>query len=477
MKILKFGGKSLSNGEGLNKVVSIISDKVNQGEQIAVVVSARGNATDELEYILKLASKNGNYKPLFENFKTYQVSDYPQVDLSEEFTILEKLFEGVSLIGDYSNKIKDQILSKGELLSAKLLTAILKEKGIPANFVDSRELLKTDSKFGDAQPLEQLSKKNVVNYFKEHNGSTVNIVTGFIGSNNNNDTTTLGRNGSNYTASLIANYLNAEELQNFTHVDGIYTANPDLVADAKKIEFLSFNEANELANFGATILHAKTIIPLLEKNIPLRILNTFNHENRGTLITSDSAKEGIKTLSVLENLSLVNLEGRGLLGKAGVDARIFKVMGDHNISVSIISQGSSERGIGLVVATDKATTAMIELEKEFENDFYSKDVNQITVTDNVSVISIIGQDLSTFHKPYTALIKNKIVPILFNNTVTGKNVSLVVKKSELNKALNVIHGEIFGVSKENQHCYFWSRISWRNFNQSNFRIGCSHRKT
>ncbi|HEU0126595.1 MAG TPA: aspartate kinase, partial [Flavobacterium sp.] len=293
-----------------------------------------------------------------------------------------------------------------------------------------------------------LSKKNVVNYFKEHNGETVNIVTGFIGSNNNNDTTTLGRNGSNYTASLIANYLNAEELQNFTHVDGIYTANPDLVADAKKIEYLSFNEANELANFGATILHAKTIIPLLEKNIPLRILNTFNHENRGTLITSDSSKEGIKTLSVLENVSLVNLEGRGLLGKAGVDARIFKVMGDHNISVSIISQGSSERGIGLVVATDKATTAVVELEKEFENDFYSKDVNQITVTDNVSVISIIGQDLSTFHKPYTALIRNKIVPILFNNTVTGKNVSLVVKKSELNKALNVIHGEIFGVSKK-----------------------------
>ncbi|CAD0003054.1 bifunctional aspartate kinase/homoserine dehydrogenase I [Flavobacterium chungangense] len=448
MKILKFGGKSLSNGEGLNKVVSIIAEKVNQGEKIAVVVSARGNATDELEYILKIAAKNGDYKRLLENFKTYQVSDYPQVDLSEEFTILDKLYEGVSLIGDYSNKIKDQILSKGELLSAKLLTAILIEKGIPANFTDSRELLKTDSKFGDAQPLEQLSKKNVVNYFKEHNGSTVNIITGFIGSNNNNDTTTLGRNGSNYTASLIANYLNAEELQNFTHVDGIYTANPDLVADAKKIEYLSFNEANELANFGATILHAKTIIPLLEKNIPLRILNTFNHENRGTLITSDAAKEGIKTLSVLENVSLLNLEGRGLLGKAGVDARIFKVMGDHNISVSIISQGSSERGIGLVVATDKATTAMVELEKEFENDFYSKDVNQITVTDNVSVISIIGQDLSTFHKPYTALIKNKIVPILFNNTVTGKNVSLVVKKSELNKALNVIHGEIFGVSKK-----------------------------
>ena len=448
MKILKFGGKSLSNGEGLNKVVAIITDKVNQGEEIAIVVSARGNATDDLENILGTACQNGNYKPLFEDFKKYQQAEYDAVDLTEEFEVLEKLFEGVSLIGDYSNKIKDLVLSKGELLSAKLLTAILIKNGINARFTDSRELIKTDSKFGDAQPLEQLSKKNVINYFKQNNGNTVNIVTGFIGSNSKNDTTTLGRNGSNYTASLIANYLNAEELQNYTHVDGIYTANPDLVLDAKKIDHLSFNEANELANFGTTILHAKTIIPLLEKNIPLRILNTFNHENKGTLITSNSNKEGIKTLSVLENVSLVNLEGRGLLGKTGVDARIFRVMGDNDISVSIISQGSSERGIGLVVAADQATKAMIELEKEFENDFYSKDVNKISVTDNVSVISIIGQDLSTFHKPYTALIKNKIVPILFNNTVTGKNVSLVVKKSQLNKALNVIHGEIFGVSKK-----------------------------
>lgn len=448
MKILKFGGKSLSNGDGIKKVVAIIKDKVNQGEKIAVVVSARGNATDELEDILGIASQNGNYKPLFEDFKRYQQDDCQEADLSEEFDVLDKLFEGVSLIGDYSNKIKDQILSKGELLSAKLLTVILIKNGVNARFTDSRELIKTDSKFGDAQPLEQISKKNVINYFKQNDGTVVNVITGFIGSNSKNDATTLGRNGSNYTASLIANYLDAEELQNYTHVDGIYTANPDLVPDAKKIDHLTFNEANELANFGATILHAKTIVPLLEKNIPLRILNTFNHENKGTLITSDSNKEGIKTLSVLENVSLVNLEGRGLLGKSGVDARIFRVLGDNDISVSIISQGSSERGIGLVVDADKATKAMIELEKEFENDFYLKDVNKITVTDNVSVISIIGQDLSTFHKPYTALIKNKIVPILFNNTVTGKNVSLVLKKSQLHKALNVIHGEIFGVSKK-----------------------------
>jgi bifunctional aspartokinase / homoserine dehydrogenase 1 len=447
MKIVKFGGKSLSNGKGLAHVIAIITNKINQGEKITVVVSARGYATDALEAILELASKNEVYKPLLDEFKKYQQEPLTDADLSEEFAILDKLFEGVSFIGDYSARNKDQILAQGELISAKMVAAILTQQGIKAQAVDSRNLLKTDAKFGDAQPLEQLSKKNVLAFFKD-NADFLNIVTGFIGSTIKNETTTLGRNGSNYTASLLANYLNAEELQNYTHVDGIYTANPDLVADAKKIDHLTFNEANELANFGANILHAKTIIPLLEKNIPLRILNTFNDDTNGTLISSKPTKEGIKSLSVLENVSLVNLEGRGLLGKTGVDARIFKVMGDNDISVSIISQGSSERGIGLVVAADRATQAMIELEKEFENDFYSKDVNKISITDNVSVISIVGQDLSTFHKPYTALIKNKIVPILFNNTVTGKNVSLVVQKSELNKALNVIHGEIFGVSKK-----------------------------
>ncbi|PDS23329.1 bifunctional aspartate kinase/homoserine dehydrogenase I [Flavobacterium branchiophilum] len=456
MKVLKFGGKSLANGEGLQKVVAIITDKISQNEAITVVVSARGNATNELEHLLQIAAQNGNYKTLFEDFKNYQIAGYQniisennpyKIAIQEEFDILEKLFEGVSLIGDFSPKIKDQILSKGELLAAKLLTAILLHQGINAQLADARQFIKTDSNFGDAQPLENLSKKNVIQFFKD-NAEKINIVTGFIGSNSNNDATTLGRNGSNYTASLIANFLDASELQNYTHVDGIYTANPELVLDAKKIDHLSFNEANELANFGATILHAKTIIPLLEKNIPLRILNTFNYENKGTLITSKTEKEGIKTLSVIENVSLVNLEGRGLLGKAGVDARIFRVMAENQISVSIISQGSSERGIGLVVASDKASTAMIALEKEFENDFYSKDVNKISVTDNVSIISIIGQDLSSFHKPYTALIKNKIIPILFNNTVTGKNVSLVVDKNQLNKALNVIHGEIFGVSKK-----------------------------
>jgi len=446
MKILKFGGKSLGNGKGIEQVIAIIAKKYFDEEKIAVVVSARGKATDELLGILEEAKKGMDYASNLNLFKTYQTNNIDASLFEAEFLSLEKLFEGVGLLGDYSEKIKDQVVAYGEILSAKYVTSVLNEKGLKARFVDARELIKTDATFGNAQPIDSVTQKNIQTSFENYEG--ISIVTGFIASTLQGETTTLGRNGSNYTASLLANYLDAEEFQNFTHVDGIYTANPDLVSDAKKIERLSFNEANELANFGANILHAKTIIPLVEKNIPLRILNVFNPENQGTLITAKQTDEGIKSLSILDNISLINLEGRGLLGKTGVDARIFKVMADNTISVSIISQGSSERGIGIVVNSDRASDALIGLEKEFETDFYTRDVNKITVDDNISVISIIGQDLSTFHKPYTALIRNKIVPILFNNTSTGRNISLVIKKPDLKRALNVIHGEIFGVSKK-----------------------------
>jgi len=448
MKVLKFGGKSLANGEGINTVISIIENKVKEGEKITVVVSARSSATDDLENILNKASKGHPYKEVLQVFKDYQTEPLKDIDFSKEFAILDKLFEGVSLLGDYSHKTKDEILAQGELLSVKLISALLNKKGIKAAAVDSRELIKTDGSFGNAQPIVQLSKENVKNFYKNSGKDVVNIVTGFIASNAKNETTTLGRNGSNYTAALLANYLDAEELQNYTHVNGIYTANPDLVEDSKKIRELSFSEANELANFGTTVLHAKTIIPLVEKNINLRILNTFNPDDEGTLITAKPNSKEVTSLSVLDNVSLLNLEGRGLLGKSGVDARIFGALANHNISVSIISQGSSERGIGLVINSEQATQAVIALEREFENDFYSQDVNKIGVVDDVSVLSIIGIELSSFHKPFNALIKNQITPLLFNNTVTGKNVSLVVKKDQLHKAMNVIHGEIFGISKK-----------------------------
>ena len=220
----------------MSGTIHIIENKINEGENIAVVVSARGNATDTLEDILNKAAKNETYQQQLEAFKHEQSLLTPLTDFSSEFSRLEKLFEGVNLLGDFSIKIKDEVLAQGELLSIKTVSELLNQKGINANPTDARVLLKTDENFGNAQPIINISKENVKKHFKQFNSTTVNVVSGFIASNLKNETTTLGRNGSNYTASLLANYLDAEELQNYTHVNGIFTANPDLVSDAKKIE-------------------------------------------------------------------------------------------------------------------------------------------------------------------------------------------------------------------------------------------------
>ena len=443
MKILKFGGKSLAN-DGIEKVIDIIV--TSHKEPLSVVVSARGNTTDELEALLEKASKGEDYTADFQHLKNEQQYD-PQVSFEPEFQLLEKLLEGVSLLKDYSPKTKDLVLAQGELMSAKLVAALLKRKGLESTFVDSREIFKTDAVVGNAQIINSVSEKLTRDRFATIPPNHVAVVTGFIASTEKGDTTTLGRNGSNYSAALLANYLNASELQNYTHVDGIFTANPELVPEAKIIRHLSYEEANELANFGASILHAKTIIPLIEKGIPLRIKNTFNSDDAGTLIHQESVQEGIKSISVIKDNALIVMEGRGLLGKVGVDARIFRALAQKGISVSIISQGSSERGVGLVVASKDAKLAKAAIDEEFSHDFYTNDVSSVSIVDDVAVISIVGQPLSTFHHPYNALIRNQIVPLLINNAVTGKNVSLVLKTEKLHKALNVIHGEIFGVSR------------------------------
>ena len=447
MQILKFGGKSLANGKGLETVLSIISNKVAQGQEIAVVVSARDKATDQLESMLERAARGEDISGDFTAFKEYQIAG-EDIDFSEEFSVLQRIFDGVSLLGDYNDKIKDNTLAQGEVLSAKYVAHLLRKRGIQAAFADSRQFYVTNSLFGNAQLQEEASHRRTLDYFAQFPKGTTPIVTGFIAANELGQTTTLGRNGSNYSASILANILNAEELQNYTHVDGIFTANPELVTDAKIIERLSFEEANELANFGTSILHAKTIIPLLEKKIPLRILNTFKPNDAGTLICeAQDSIGGIRAISVLENYALVILEGRGLLGKVGVDARIFRALAQAQISVSIISQGSSERGIGFLVTNKEAHKAKQALEKEFESDVYSHDVSGVSLVEEVGVVSIVGQNWADFDKPYNALIRNQVIPLLINNSATGRNVSVVIHKKDLPKAVNVIHGEIFQISK------------------------------
>ena len=447
MKIIKFGGKSLSNGTGIKSVLNIIKNKTNNNEKFAVVVSARGPATDQLLQLAELAAQNLDYSKELNEFKEYQLQPAPQIDYTEEFKLLDKILEGVQLLGDLSPKIMDLLLAHGELLSIKMLSFLLNKKGLDTVPIDSRRFVKTDDQYGNVHVFEEKSSqicKEIIHPLPE---KQIPIISGFIGSTESGQTTTLGRNGSNYSAALVASFLDAEEMQNYTHVDGIYSANPDLVDKAKIIEQISYQEANELAGFGANILHAKTILPLIEKNIHLRILNTFNLESKGTLICKNGQKKGVKSISVKSGVSLINLEGKGMLGKVGIDARIFSTLGRENISISLVSQGSSERSIGLVVNAEDAKKAQKVLLAEFSRDIFEKDISNISVTSHVSVVSIVGQNLQGFSTAYQSIVKNNIEILLINNNFAGSNISLLIKNQDVDKTIHLIHSQIFGIAK------------------------------
>jgi aspartate kinase len=447
MKVIKFGGRSLANGAGLKQVLSVIEDKIERQEKFVVVLSARGNSTDQLEILLEKAQQGLDYVSEWNEFKNYQIEPFSKINFKTEFNLLENILEGVKLLQDYSPKIKDLVLAQGEILSVKLVSELLKQRGIESLAVDSREFLRTDSEFGNGHILEQRSFKNTLSFFIDLPSKVLPITTGFIASNQEGDTTTLGRNGSNYSASLLAKYLKADEVQSFTHVNGIYTANPDQVADAKIINHLSFQEANELASFGASILHAKTILPLVENNISLRILNTHNPTSKGTLINHRANKKGVKSITVQKDVCIINIEGRGLLGKKGIDARVFTALNQQNINVGVISQGSSERGLSFVISNTEVEKAITALKSEFEPEILKKDISSISALRTISVLSVIGQDLKGFAPAYQALTKNNIEVLLINNTLNGKNISLVVDNKQVNKAVNIIHSQIFGVAK------------------------------
>jgi len=453
-KIIKFGGKSLANGKGITQTLSIIQSKLKTREKIVVTLSARGNATDELEHILELAKHGEPFQDKLSEFKNYQIqpllsSNFDKLDIGfkEEFELLDNLIEGVRLVKDYSLKTKDLVLAQGEILSVKTVSSLLNLTNASTIPVDSRDLFVTNDYFGNAKINESKSLVKTKNYLNTIPVNTTPIVTGFIAANERGETTTLGRNGSNYSASLLANFLSVKTVESYTHVDGIYTANPEVVENAQVIDQLSYSDANELASFGASILHGKTISPLLDDNIVLNIKNTFNPDGNGTVVSKDKQTKGVKSISVQNNIVVINLEGKGILGKSGIDGRIFSTLQTENISIGLISQGSSERGIGFVINEEHQSKALEVLHEEFRVDIKEGDVSSIKPIENAAVITTVGQSLNGFLPAYQSLIKNNINILLINNTLSGNNISVVVEKKDVKKAVNLIHSQIFGVAK------------------------------
>ena len=445
MKILKFGGKSLDNGSGILTVLDIIIDNYRAGEAPVVVVSARGKSTDALLALAEQACAGKSYEAALQAFWEHQCQD-TTLRFEAERVQLERLLSGISLLGECSPRTADELVSYGEVLSSQYVAQALKDRGYEAVAIDSGDFLVTDAHYGSASVFTEASRERCRALFAGLPAGVIPIVTGFIARDEAGRRTTLGRNGSNYSAALLANFLEASLMENYTHVDGIYTANPSVVAEARKIDELSYADAAELSQFGAEILHIKTIEPLQERGIPLRVLNTFSYgeESNGTLVTAHPRDKVVRALASLSGKALIHFEGRNMLGRSGIDARIFRSFEAAEVSVSLIAQGSTERGTAIVVDEEEADRAVEALVQEFHHDLETGHVTKIYAEKGLAVVAIIGLNLLEFDRPYRALVRNRILPILLSNSVPENTLCLLVRDDEeREKALKVIHGELF----------------------------------
>ena len=445
MKILKFGGKSLDNGSGILTVLDIIIDNYRAGEAPVVVVSARGKSTDALLALAEQACAGEPYEAALQAFWEHQCQD-TTLRFEAERVQLERLLSGISLLGECSPRTADELVSYGEVLSSQYVAQALRDRGYEAVAIDSGDFLVTDAHYGSASVFTEASRERCRALFAGLPAGVIPIVTGFIARDEAGRRTTLGRNGSNYSAALLANFLEASLMENYTHVDGIYTANPSVVAEARKIDELSYADAAELSQFGAEILHIKTIEPLQERGIPLRVLNTFSYgeESNGTLVTAHPRDKVVRALASLSGKALIHFEGRNMLGRSGIDARIFRSFEAAEVSVSLIAQGSTERGTAIVVDEEEADRAVEALVQEFHHDLETGHVTKIYAEKGLAVVAIIGLNLLEFDRPYRALVRNRILPILLSNSVPENTLCLLVRDDEeREKALKVIHGELF----------------------------------
>jgi aspartokinase/homoserine dehydrogenase 1 len=463
MKVLKFGGTSVGSTENIRIVKQILD---GQTRPVAVVVSAFGGVTDQ---IIRMATMASDRDPAFrEEMKTIRDRHYGAVRalmsgekcdlaLGEVESLVEEFqdaLQGIYLLQDLSNKTLDFLLSFGERLSATIIASYMDE----ALYVDTRQLIHTDSHFGNATVHFEISNKKIRSKLQGLKGLA--ILPGFIASDDQGRTTTLGRGGSDYTAAIVAAALGAGVLEIWTDVNGFMTADPRIVPKAYPVECMSYEEAMELSHFGARVIYTPTLTPAYKENIPIQVKNTFHPEEPGTLISRDARcnqSEMIKGISSIDEITLVTVRGAGMVGKTGTSARVFSSLARYDVNVILITQASSEMTISFAVSPSDASIAVEALHEEFEIEVDHRKDMEIEVIPGLSIIAIVGEGMR--HKPgisailFRSLGRNGISAIATAQGSSELNISVVIKKESLKKALNVIHEGFFLSRYRELHLY------------------------
>ncbi len=460
MKILKFGGSSIGTPERIGQVMEIVLKSLEKKVEIACVFSAFEGITDQLIDMSRTAAAHDEaYKERFKMIEkrhqevvtaligiTHQSSVHANIKLL--FNELEDILHGVYLIRELTAKTSDFILSFGERLSAYIISECLKQKITEVEFLDARKVMVTDDTFSSANVLFDVTFRHIEEYFKNHRA--LQVITGFIGVTPNGETTTLGRGGSDYTASIFGAALHVSEIEIWTDVGGVMTADPRKVTRAFPIESMSYVEAMEMSHFGARVIYPPTLQPVLERKIPIRIKNVFDPDFPGTVICNEpmlSNEYPIRGISSIENIALLRMQGSGMIGVVGISGRLFSVLAREKINVILISQASSEHSICFAINKSESTRAMKSLKKEFELEIGVHHIDEISVEDNLTIIAVVGENMrrtpGIAGKVFQAVGDQRISVVAIAQGSSELNISFVVEKKDEANALNAVHDAFF----------------------------------
>lgn len=459
MQVLKFGGSSVANAGNISKVIAIALT-ASKKEPVILVVSALGGVTDQLihagvlaaqgaeEYRQRIKSLEDKHLETVRELLPIQAQSATLSWVKQQLNELESLCDGIFLLGELSPRIKDKLVSYGELLSSYIIAAKLQSMEVDQKWTDARELILTDEQYGNAAVLFNKTNERIQAYIQIHKAQ-IYIVPGFIASNEKNHTTTLGRGGSDYTGAIFAAAVDAATLEIWTDVSGMMTADPRLVQHPKHIPRISYQEAMELSHFGAKIIYPPTIQPVMKKNIPVWIKNTFEPEAVGTIIEQrvDIDHEIIRGISSINGIALLSLEGSGMVGIPGFSKRLFEVLAIQQINVILITQSSSEYAICVAISESDAAAAQIAIDKAFGYEIETGKVEPVKVETALSIVAVVGEQMKSHPgisgKMFGALGRNGINVRAIAQGSSEKNISAVLSASDVKKAINVLHEDFF----------------------------------
>lgn len=469
MKVLKFGGSSVGTAESIENLLGILKKLHGKGERPITVLSAMSGVTNLLTHLAEQAAEGEEFEKSLEELEAKHFAVIKKLiavrnqnpvltQLKIYFNELAELLQSVYSLRELSFQSKDLIISYGERCSTYLVAKIAEQYFPESLYVDARSLIKTDSRFGNAQVDSALSGLLIQEFVKESAGRLL-FVTGFIGSDSQGKTTTLGRGGSDYTAAIIGSVLDAERIEIWTDVEGMLTADPRIVKKAFPLPVLSYTEAMELSYFGAKVIYPPTMVPAFLKKIPIVIRNTFNPSFPGTIIQHDSGNSDfpIKGISSINAVSVLNLSGSGMIGKAGFSGRLFTLLARKQINVILITQSSSEHSITFAVHPSDALRAKRLIEQEFELELEAKKLLPLVIEDHLSVLAIVGENMKQTPgmsgKLFYALGRNGINVRAIAQGSSEYNISVIISQNDLSKALNAVHDAFFAELKKTLHVF------------------------